>query len=88
MSEYHILLSSRSLKSHYSATLTWQVRWEKAARVAQRRDRDKDFVGYTYKRRVQKDRGQLGGDLFAAPRPEGAQEAASQGQEQTMGSMP
>ena len=51
-----------------------QVRWEKAARVAQRRDRDNDFIGYTYKRRVNKpNRGGLGGDLFAAPLPEEAQ---------------
>lgn len=47
------------------------MRWEKAARVAQRRDRDNDFIGYTYKRRAKKDRGGLGGDLFAAPLPEG-----------------
>lgn len=53
-----------------------QVRWEKAARVAQRRDRDNDFIGYTYKRKVNKpNRGGLGGDLFAAPLPEGAQAA-------------
>lgn len=43
-----------------------EVRWEKAARVAQRRDRDNDFIGYTYKRRAKKDRAGLGGDLFAA----------------------
>lgn len=42
-----------------------EVRWEKAARVAQRRDRDNDFIGYTYKRRAKKDRAGLGGDLFA-----------------------
>lgn len=48
------------------------VRWEKAARVAQRRDRDNDFIGYTYKRRSKKDRAGLGGDLFATPLPEGA----------------
>eukprot|EP00752_Nemacystus_decipiens_P012666 g11220.t1 len=53
-----------------------EVRWEKAARVAQRRDRDNDFIGYTYKRRVNKpNRGGLGGDLFAAPLPEEAQAA-------------
>ena len=45
--------------------------------MAQRRDRDNDFIGYTYKRRVHKDRGQLGGDLFAAPLPEGAQAAGA-----------
>ncbi|CAM9782039.1 unnamed protein product [Pylaiella littoralis] len=56
-----------------------EVRWEKAARVAQRRDRDNDFIGYTYKRKINKpNRGGLGGDLFAAPPPEGAQ-AAGQG---------
>ncbi|CAM9229310.1 unnamed protein product [Ectocarpus sp. 13 AM-2016] len=56
-----------------------EVRWEKAARVAQRRDRDNDFIGYTYKRKVNKpDRGGLGGDLFAAPLPEETQQTHPQ----------
>lgn len=54
-----------------------EVRWEKAARVAQRRDRDNDFIGYTYKRRAKKDRGGIGGDLFSAPVPEGAPAGAA-----------
>ncbi|CAM9922432.1 unnamed protein product [Scytosiphon promiscuus] len=53
-----------------------ELRAEKGSRVAQRRVSDNDFIGYTYKRRVNKpSRSGLGGDLFAAPLPEGAQAA-------------
>ena len=47
-----------------------QGRWEKTHRVAQRRDRETNFIGYTYKRRVPKNRGQLAGDIFGASLPE------------------
>lgn len=56
-----------------------QGRWEKTNRVAQRRDRDNDFIGYTYKRRVQKNRANLGGDLFSAQLPEDGPAPASGG---------
>ncbi|CAM9204471.1 unnamed protein product [Choristocarpus tenellus] len=40
------------------------LRWEKVARAAPRRDKDNDFIGYTYKRKSKKERPGLQGDLF------------------------